>query len=70
MLHRFKTSIANIPLPERLNVKGVISDAYKTYLTMPEEYFPNAVTILDSFHVVKVIISRMNTWYYVKKKDS
>ena len=24
---------------ERLNVKGVLSDAYKTYLTMPE-YFP------------------------------
>ena len=39
----------SIPLKERLNVKGVISDAYKTYLTMPEEYFPNAVTILDSF---------------------
>ena len=54
----------SIPLKERLNVKGVISDAYKTYLTMPEEYFPNAVTILDSFHVVKVIISRMNTYIY------
>ena len=64
----------SIPLKERLNVKGVISDAYKTYLTMPEEYFPNAVTILDSFHVVKVIISRMNTYIYkvmkrYKKRD-
>lgn len=37
----------SIPLKERLNVKGVISDAYKTYLTMPEEFFPNAITILD-----------------------
>ena len=41
---------------------------------MPEEYFPNAVTILDSFHVVKVIISRMNTYIYkvmkrYKKRD-
>ena len=64
----------SIPLKERLNVKGVISDAYKTYLTMPEEYFPNAVTILDSFHVVKVIISQMNTYIYkvmkrYKKRD-
>ena len=59
---------------KRLNVKGVISDAYKTYLTMPEEYFPNSVTILDSFHVVKVIISQMNTYIYkvmkrYKKRD-
>ena len=30
--------LSSIPLKERLN-KGVISDAYKTYLTMPEEYF-------------------------------
>ena len=29
----------SIPLKERLNVKGVISDAYKAYLTMPEEFF-------------------------------
>ena len=41
---------------------------------MPEEYFPNAVTILDSFHVVKVIISQMNTYIYkvmkrYKKRD-
>lgn len=56
----------SIPLKERLNVKGVISDAYKTYLTMPEEYFPNAVTILDSFHVVKVIISQMNVSYQIE----
>ena len=41
---------------------------------MPEEYFPNSVTILDSFHVVKVIISQMNTYIYkvmkrYKKRD-
>ena len=64
----------SIPLKERLNVKGVISDAYKTYLTMPEEFFPNAITILDSFHVVKVIISQMNAYIYkvmkkYKKRD-
>ena len=54
----------SIPLKERLNVKGVISDAYKTYLKMPEEFFPHAVTILDSFHVVKLIISQINTYIY------
>ena len=61
--------VTSIPLKERLNVKGVISDAYKAYLTMPEEFFPNAITILDSFHVVKVIISQMNAYIYkVMKK--
>ncbi len=43
----------SIPLKERLNVKGVISDAYKAYLTMPEEFFPNAITILDRKRQIK-----------------
>ncbi len=27
---------------------------------MPEKYFPNACTVLDSFHAVKVIITYLN----------
>ncbi len=50
----------HIPLEERLKVKVVICDAYQTYLTMPEKYFPNACTVLDSFHAVKVIITYLN----------
>ena len=38
----------HIPLEERLKVKAVICDAYQTYLTMPEKYFPNSCTVLDS----------------------
>ena len=57
-----------------MNVKGVISDAYRTYLKLPEEFFPHAHTILDSFHVIKLIISRINTYIYkvlkrYKKRD-
>lgn len=64
----------SIPLRERLNVKGVISDAYRTYLKLPEDFFPHALTILDSFHVIKLIISRINTYIYkvlkrYKKRD-
>lgn len=64
----------SIPLKERLNVKGVISDAYRTYLKLPEDFFPHALTILDSFHVIKLIISRINTYIYkvlkrYKKRD-
>lgn len=50
----------HIPLEERLKVKAVICDAYQTYLTMPEKYFPNSCTVLDSFHAVKTIISYLN----------
>lgn len=51
-----------IPLEERLKVKAVICDAYRSYLTMPDKYFPNACTVLDSFHAVKVIISYLNVY--------
>ena len=54
----------SIPLKERLNVKGVISDAYRTYLKLPEDFFPHALTILDSFHVIRLIISQINTYIY------
>lgn len=67
--NRWNSTLENyflsIPLEERRNVKGVICDAYRTYLTMPENYFPNACTILDSFHVVKLLIQWLNN--YVNK---
>lgn len=52
----------SIPLGERKNVKGIISDAYKNYLEILPSYFPNAVSILDSFHTSKVIISALNNY--------
>lgn len=54
----------SIPLEERKQVKGIICDAYQNYLKLPEKFFPNACLILDSFHVVKYIISRLNTYLY------
>lgn len=62
----------HIPLEEREKVKAVISDAYSPYLEFPKNYFPNAVSILDSFHVVKVLISLLNDYVnklYRKYKD-
>lgn len=52
----------NSTLEERLKVKAVICDAYRSYLNMPDKYFPNACTVLDSFHAVKVIISYLNVY--------
>ena len=44
-----------IPLKERQNVKYVISDMYKSYLEYTRLYFPNAVSIIDAFHVIQAI---------------
>ena len=53
---------SDIPYDERLNVKAVISDAYDTYQRLCDDFFPNAVSILDSFHVVSFIITRLNNY--------
>ena len=59
----------SIPRKERLNVKYIICDAYKSYMEYPSKYFPNAIVILDSFHVIKYIISKLNNYIYnVTKK--
>ena len=35
----------------------------------PAKYFPNAIVILDSFHVIKYLISKLKNYiYYVSKK--
>ena len=64
--NRYQSTIENyllgIPLDERKKVKYLISDAYGPYFTMCEMYFPNAIQILDSFHVVQVIIRALNAY--------
>jgi len=40
-----------IPIVERTKVKYLISDMYNPYLEYVGKYFPNAVSIVDSFHV-------------------
>lgn len=64
--NRWKSTLTDyfysIPLSERKNVKGVISDAYGYYQEMCTSFFPNGCHILDSFHVVKFIIQRLNNY--------
>ena len=44
-----------IPIEERLSVKYLISDMYKPYIAYVEKYFPNAIPVVDSFHVIQWI---------------
>lgn len=45
----------SIPIKERLKVKYVITDMYKPYQEYVSTYFPNAVGIVDAFHVIQAI---------------
>lgn len=48
-----------ISLKERSNVKYLVSDMYAPYSAYIDKYFFNAVHIVDSFHVVKWINSKI-----------
>ena len=52
----------HIPREERNKVNIIISDMYDTYLDLAERYFPNAVSIIDSFHVISLINAKINQY--------
>lgn len=53
---------ASIPLTERLEVKYLISDMYNPYIRFVEKYFPNAVSVVDSFHVIQWITHSIDNY--------
>lgn len=61
----FENYFLHIPLSERKNVKIIISDMYKPYLNLSGSYFPNSVPIIDSFHVISLIITKIR--YYINQ---
>lgn len=46
---------AAIPREECAGVKYLISDMYNPYIAYVNKYFPNAVSVVDSFHVIQWI---------------
>ena len=46
---------SSIPIKERRRVRYLISDMYKPYLEYIDKYFPNAVSVVDSFHIIQLI---------------
>ena len=53
---------ASIPLEERCRVKYLLSDMYNPYLSFVDKYFPNAVPVVDSFHVIQWIIHAIDMY--------
>lgn len=52
----------SIPLEERAKVKYLISDMYNPYINWVNRYFPNAVSVVVSFHVIQWIIHKLDLY--------
>ena len=60
-----------IPIEERLKVRYLISDMYNPYIAYVEKYFPNAVSVVDSFHVIQWIVRLIDNYIraLIKKRQ-
>lgn len=52
----------SIPKGERSKVQYMITDMYRPYLAYIDRYFPNAISAVDSFHVVKHINNQLMSY--------
>ena len=52
----------SLPVKERNAVKYLISDMYNQYISYVDKYFPNAVSVVDSFHVIQWIIRMIDNY--------
>lgn len=54
---------------ERNRVKYLICDMYNPYIRFTKRYFPNAIAVVDCFHVIQWINDRLKTYFNsIKKK--
>ena len=51
-----------IPREERERVRYLVSDMYNPYIAYVDRYFPNAVPVVDSFHVTQWIIRELDNF--------
>lgn len=52
----------SIPTEERNQVRYLISDMYNPYIAYVEKYFPNAVPVVDSFHVIQWVTRSIDNY--------
>ena len=52
----------SIPTEERSQVKYLISDMYNPYIAYVEKYVPNAVPVVNSFHVIQWITRSIDSY--------
>lgn len=49
-----------IPREERNNVKYIVSDMYNPYIAYVNKYFHNAISVVDSFHVISWLLHNID----------
>ena len=64
----------SLPVEERNNVKYLLTDMYNPYLLYIDKYFPNAVPVVDSFHVIQWVIHAIDMYIrtlvkYYRERD-
>lgn len=59
---------ASIPMEERLRIKYLLSDMYNNYLRFVDRYFPNAVPVVDSFHVIQWVTRAIDNYIRALEK--
>ena len=60
---------ASIPKEERFAVRYLISDMNNDYLSYVGKYFPNAVSVVDSFHVIQWINAELDRFVRALQKS-
>jgi transposase len=60
---------AAIPKEERFAVRYLISDMNNDYLSYVGKYFPNAVSVVDSFHVIQWINMELDKFVRAMQKN-
>ena len=59
---------SSINIDERKNVRYLICYMYNPYINYINKYFPNAICIIDSFHVIQWITNSMRNYINKLKK--
>lgn len=57
-----------IPRDEKDRVRYLITDMYNPYLAFTDRYFPNAVSVVDSFHVMKYLNAGITDYINIVKR--
>lgn len=52
----------SIPRSERNQVKYLLSDMYNPYISYVDKYFPYAVPVVDSFHVIQWVLRAIDNY--------
>ena len=66
-LRRFFADMWNIHRPFRKNINVVCTDMWKPYLSVIKEKIPNAINVLDKFHIMKKLGEAVDK---VRKEDA